>query len=119
MIRNYSPDDHVKCELISRNMNKEDYTQDTKVFDATIIKDIERVKYEIVTGTNANKTSFQIKAENCPYEIKQNDKIRVLGMTKLVSAVGIILSELDLLVNSKYNAEYLIKIAPKIIFLGD
>lgn len=119
MLRNFSPDDHVNCELISRNMNKEDYSNELKPFKATIIKDIERVRYEIVSGTNANKTTLQLKADNCPYEIKQNDKIKVFGMVKLVSAVGIILSDLDMLVNSKYNHEYLMKIAPKIIFLGD
>lgn len=119
MLRNYSPDEHLNCYLRHRTPNGDDYEKTTHWFKAEIITDLKKQRYEIISGVDGNKTTLQIRSSNCPFEIRQNDKVEVLGAERLVSFVALEIKDLEELVDSKYDAHEILNVAPKIIGLGD
>lgn len=119
MLRRYSPEEHITAKLIQRSLNTNSYENNYKTFQVEIIDDINYSQYEIVEGTTATRSSLKIKSSNCPFEIKQNDKIEILGVQRIVTFVGIKIDEIEALIDDKFNYEELIKIAPKVIGLGN
>lgn len=119
MLRRYSPNEHVSVKLFQREVNSNCYEKNYKTFKCEIIDDINYQQFEIIEGTTATRSSLKIKSSNCPFDIKQGDKIEVLGVSRVVTFVGIRIDELDDLIDDKFDNEEIVKLAPKIIGLGN
>lgn len=117
--RRYAPDEHLTCYLRKRKPNSDDYEEIVFPFKAEIISELKKQKFEIISGTLATRATLQIRSSNCPYDIKENDKIEVLGTERLVNFVAIDLVNLEMLNDDKFNRDVLLKIAPKIIGFGN
>lgn len=114
----YAPNEHLTCTLIKRKPNLEEYELKKEFFKAEIIEDIKKQKYEIISGTIATKASMVIKSSNCQHEIKADDKVICMGVERVVQYVLILLSDIDMLCDDKFNYDKVLEMAPKIIGLG-